>query len=154
MHLRTRYAILAACALVRPPSLPSRRAQRLRNRCPQLVLYTFHRILSASSASYTALGRLWPSLDTVDVTRANATFLFLARNAELPGVLRSMQSLEARFNRRHGYPYTFLNELDFSDEFKAFVKSCTNARAVLIRARKQCHGGDKCERRVRADTGR
>jgi hypothetical protein len=50
--------------------------------------------------------------------RANAAFVFLARNAELKGVIKSIQSMEDRFNRRFNYPYVFLNDEPFTDEFK------------------------------------
>lgn len=49
--------------------------------------------------------------------RANATFVILCRNSELDGVIQSVQSVEDRFNRDYGYPYVFLNEEPFNDEF-------------------------------------
>lgn len=52
---------------------------------------------------------------------ANATLVFLARNADLPGVLSSMQHLEDHFNKQFGYPWVFLNEEEFSEEFKSCV---------------------------------
>ncbi|TFK90471.1 glycosyltransferase family 15 protein [Polyporus arcularius HHB13444] len=42
----------------------------------------------------------------------------LARNSELDGALSSVQQLEDRFNKRFGYPWVFLNEVPFTDEFK------------------------------------
>jgi alpha 1,2-mannosyltransferase len=53
-----------------------------------------------------------------DARRANATFIFLARNSELKAVVQSIQSMEDRFNKRFKYPYVFLNDEPFSDEFK------------------------------------
>lgn len=53
-----------------------------------------------------------------DSRRANATFIFLARNSELKGVVEAIQSMEDRFNKRFKYPYVFLNDEPFSDEFK------------------------------------
>ncbi|KAI0708719.1 glycosyltransferase family 15 protein [Cerioporus squamosus] len=50
--------------------------------------------------------------------RANAVLLMLARNSELEGALSSVQQLEDRFNKRFGYPWVFLNEVPFTDEFK------------------------------------
>ena len=50
--------------------------------------------------------------------RANAVLLMLARNSELDGALSSVQQLEDRFNKRFGYPWVFLNEVPFTDEFK------------------------------------
>lgn len=50
--------------------------------------------------------------------KENATFIFLARNSDLDGVLRSMRSVEKHFNEQFGYPWVFLNEEEFTDEFK------------------------------------
>jgi alpha 1,2-mannosyltransferase len=53
--------------------------------------------------------------------RANATLLILARNSDINGVVQSMQSLEDRFNRHYNYPWVFLNEEPFSEEFKEYA---------------------------------
>jgi hypothetical protein len=52
------------------------------------------------------------------VRRANATFYMLCRNSDLKGALESMRQVEKRFNWRYGYPWTFLNEEEFTEEFK------------------------------------
>ncbi|GMM37157.1 mannosyltransferase [Saccharomycopsis crataegensis] len=48
----------------------------------------------------------------------NATILMLVRNWELEGALKSMRSLEDRFNHLYKYTWTFLNDVPFTDEFK------------------------------------
>ncbi|KAK7025978.1 hypothetical protein VNI00_015808 [Paramarasmius palmivorus] len=58
---------------------------------------------------------------------ANATMVFLARNSDLDGVLSSMGHVEERFNKKYGYPWVFLNEVEFTDEFKERVTSATSA---------------------------
>ncbi|KAJ1928440.1 alpha 1,2-mannosyltransferase 2.4.1 [Tieghemiomyces parasiticus] len=50
--------------------------------------------------------------------RANAVFVILARNHELFGLGRSLQQLEQRFNHQFNYPYVFLNDEPFDDDFK------------------------------------
>jgi alpha 1,2-mannosyltransferase len=45
----------------------------------------------------------------------------LARNGDLPGVVKSLKQLEDRFNKRFRYPYVFLNEEAFTDQFKECV---------------------------------
>ena len=50
--------------------------------------------------------------------RANATFVMLARNSDVGGAVDAVRSMEDRFNRRHNYPWVFLNEEPFSDDFK------------------------------------
>lgn len=53
----------------------------------------------------------------------NATFVVLARNGDLDGIIKSIGDMEDRFNKKFGYPYTFLNDEPFSDEFKKCVVS-------------------------------
>lgn len=50
--------------------------------------------------------------------KANAAYVLLARNSDLPGVVSSMKQMEDRFNKKFQYPYVFLNEEPFSDDFK------------------------------------
>ncbi|KAJ7693144.1 glycosyltransferase family 15 protein [Mycena rosella] len=57
--------------------------------------------------------------------KANAAIVMLARNSDLGGMVKSMSQLEAKFNARFGYPYVFLNEVPFSDEFKRTVSALT-----------------------------
>jgi alpha 1,2-mannosyltransferase len=45
----------------------------------------------------------------------------LARNGDISGVAKSLKQMEDRFNKRFRYPYVFLNEEPFSDEFKKCV---------------------------------
>ncbi|THH00574.1 hypothetical protein EW026_g1990 [Hermanssonia centrifuga] len=55
--------------------------------------------------------------------RANATILMLARNGDVDGAVRSVRELEDKFNHKFGYPWVFLNEEPFSDEFKRRVSN-------------------------------
>lgn len=50
-------------------------------------------------------------------SRENATLLMLVRNFELPGALKSMRSLEDRFNKDYHYDWTFLNDMPFTPDF-------------------------------------
>ena len=49
---------------------------------------------------------------------ANAVMLMLARNSELEGAVSSVRQLEEKFNQRYHYPWVFLNDEPFTDEFK------------------------------------
>jgi len=49
---------------------------------------------------------------------ANAVMLMLARNSELEGAISSVRQLEEKFNGRYRYPWVFLNEEPFTEEFK------------------------------------
>jgi len=51
--------------------------------------------------------------------KANAAIVSLARNGDIDGILFSMKQMEDRFNKRYGYPYVFLNEEEFSEDFKS-----------------------------------
>ena len=50
--------------------------------------------------------------------RANATLLMLARNSDVDSAVTTVKQLEDRFNGKYHYPWVFLNEQPFSDDFK------------------------------------
>ncbi|KAH3676208.1 hypothetical protein WICPIJ_009168 [Wickerhamomyces pijperi] len=68
-----------------------------------------------------------------DSQRANATLVVLARNSELEDVVKSMRNLERHFNQWYQYPWTLLNDDEFSDEFKEAVQQVTNAKVEFGR---------------------
>lgn len=59
--------------------------------------------------------------------RANAAFIVLARNSELNGVLQSIDSMERHFNQWFHYPWIFLSDTEFDDNFKAAVAQHTTS---------------------------
>ncbi|CAI5757844.1 unnamed protein product [Candida verbasci] len=68
-------------------------------------------------ASNSYLESKLPYKDTTQIGKENATMVMLTRNFELVGALSSMRSLEDRFNRHYKYPWVFLNEEPFDDDF-------------------------------------
>ncbi|KAJ2061357.1 hypothetical protein GGI17_003123 [Coemansia sp. S146] len=65
-----------------------------------------------------------PPSDTINVNeKANAAFVILTRNKDLKSLRETLIQLEDRFNRRYHYPYVFLNNEPFSDEFKEKITS-------------------------------
>ncbi|KAJ2720997.1 alpha-1,2-mannosyltransferase ktr1 [Coemansia sp. D1744] len=56
-----------------------------------------------------------------------AALVALVRNSELNGMRSTVRQLEDRFNNRHNYPYIFLNDEDFTEEFKDGMRSVTKA---------------------------
>ncbi|KAG1878070.1 glycosyltransferase family 15 protein [Suillus subalutaceus] len=60
--------------------------------------------------------------------KANATFVVLARNTDVMGIMSSMKQMEDRFNRKFQYPYVFLNDEPFSQEFKDHILALTNSK--------------------------
>ncbi|GAA5882615.1 hypothetical protein JCM16303_002073 [Sporobolomyces ruberrimus] len=59
--------------------------------------------------------------------RANAAFVALVRNNERESMRDSMRSIEMRGNRRWGYPWVFMNDEPFDQEFMDGVKSITRS---------------------------
>jgi alpha 1,2-mannosyltransferase len=53
--------------------------------------------------------------------KANASFVMLVRNSDLSGIMSSMKQIEDRFNRKFQYPYVFLNDEPFTQDFKECV---------------------------------
>jgi alpha 1,2-mannosyltransferase len=45
----------------------------------------------------------------------------LARNSDIEGAVNAVREMEDRFNRNFNYPWVFLNDEPFSDEFKRCV---------------------------------
>lgn len=60
----------------------------------------------------------FPKHSRQQLGRENATMVMLVRNEELEGALESIRSLEDRFNRGYRYPWVFLNDVPFTEEFK------------------------------------
>ncbi|CAL9735139.1 alpha-1,2 mannosyltransferase Ktr1p [Monosporozyma servazzii] len=50
--------------------------------------------------------------------KVKATFVTLARNSDLYELLPAIKSVEDRFNHKFQYDWVFLNDAEFSDEFK------------------------------------
>jgi alpha 1,2-mannosyltransferase len=57
--------------------------------------------------------------------KANAVFLMLCRNEEVDGAVKSIRELEDRFNHKYHYPWVFLNEVEFTEDFKKCVRTVT-----------------------------
>ncbi|KAE9403247.1 glycosyltransferase family 15 protein [Gymnopus androsaceus JB14] len=85
----------------------------------------------ASKTTPTIPDRYYPvfSNETFAVDRrANATFVVLARNSDIDGTIRSVREIEDRFNRRFRYPYVFLNEEEFSEDFIKRISVLSSAK--------------------------
>lgn len=66
-----------------------------------------------------------PGIENSD--RINATLLSLVRNEEIDGMVQAMEDLERTWNHKFNYPWTFFNEVPFSDEFKKRTQEVTKA---------------------------
>lgn len=56
-------------------------------------------------------------------SKPKACFVSLVRNKELWSLAKSIRSVEDRFNEKFKYPWVFLNDEPFSDEFKNTISS-------------------------------
>jgi alpha 1,2-mannosyltransferase len=60
-------------------------------------------------------------LPVAGYVRENATFVSLVRNKEIWSMAESIRSVEDRFNHKYHYDWVFLNEEEFTEEFKTLV---------------------------------
>ncbi|KAI8059123.1 glycosyltransferase family 15 protein [Gongronella butleri] len=72
--------------------------------------------------------------------KVKAAFVILAKNDNLEGIRSSIFQMEQRFNRKFNYPYVFLNDAEFTDEFKEWTSSLTKAKTFYGRVPKEHWG--------------
>ena len=65
--------------------------------------------------------------DNPNSDRISATIISLVRNEELKDLLQSMRDLERTWNHKFNYPWTFFNDVPFTDEFKEKTRAATKA---------------------------
>ena len=63
---------------------------------------------------------------------ANATLFMLARNSDVDSAVHSVREMEDRFNHNYGYPWVFLNEEPFSEDF---IRCAPKPPSFLSKAR-------------------
>ena len=63
--------------------------------------------------------------------RPRAAFAILVRNSDLFEWKQSMRQLEDHFNKKYRYPYVFLNDVPFTEEFKDHVQAMTEAECLF-----------------------
>ncbi|EZF34834.1 glycolipid 2-alpha-mannosyltransferase [Trichophyton mentagrophytes] len=60
--------------------------------------------------------------------KVNATFVTLARNSDLWEIAKSIRQVEDRFNKDYHYDWVFLNDAEFSEEFKKFTSKLVSGK--------------------------
>ncbi|KAI5953137.1 KRE2 [Candida jiufengensis] len=60
--------------------------------------------------------------------KVKATFVTLARNSELYDLIKSIRTVEDRFNRNYNYDWVFLNDEEFTQEFKDLTSSIVSGK--------------------------
>lgn len=97
-------------------------------------------ILSKNKETYASVLRTKidePNVDNLvkagsdEAGTAKATFLCLVRNEDLDGIIKSIQTLQETFNNEFNYPYTFLNDDEFTEEFKKGILNALPAKASV-----------------------
>ncbi|KAJ5246702.1 Glycolipid 2-alpha-mannosyltransferase 2 [Penicillium chermesinum] len=69
--------------------------------------------------------------------RINATFVTLARNSDTWDIARSIRTVEDRFNRNYNYDWVFLNDGEFSDDFKKLTTALVSGNTFYGRIPKE-----------------
>lgn len=69
-----------------------------------------------------------------------ACFVILVRNRELDGIVSTIRQVEDRFNKKFNYPYVFLNDDDFTEEFKQRTSELTQAETRYGKVDEQMWG--------------
>ncbi|KAG2222578.1 hypothetical protein INT45_008697 [Circinella minor] len=70
----------------------------------------------------------------------NACFVILVRNSELEGIKSSIKQMESTFNNKYNYPYVFLNDDDFTEEFIEETKKLGKAEKFYGKLDEQMWG--------------
>ncbi|KAK7679002.1 hypothetical protein QCA50_017946 [Cerrena zonata] len=124
MNTTTRYVILAVFLIIGLHSILSftheeyGRATSISNIKAQLPWSAGSTLEEIPDKYYIA-----PEHNVTQPRRANATILMLARNSDADSAVKSVRELEDKFNRKYKYPWVFLNEEPFSEEFKKRISN-------------------------------
>lgn len=86
--------------------------------------------------------------------KENAVILSLCRNSDLESILSTIESLEAKFNKEYKYPYVFLNDQPFTDEFKKKVGEKISTSAEFGSLSEEEWGYPKWIDKKKAEEGR
>ncbi|KAI5965437.1 KRE2 [Candida theae] len=60
--------------------------------------------------------------------KVKATFVTLARNQELYDLIKSIRVVEDRFNHKYNYDWVFLNDVEFTQEFKDLTSAICSGK--------------------------
>lgn len=64
--------------------------------------------------------------------RANATLVMLARNSDVDGAVASVKNVQEQFNQHFNYPWVFLNDNSWSDEFVTKVRQAGGNTSMVF----------------------
>jgi len=69
-----------------------------------------------------------PSLFANTPERLKAVIVILVRNNELEKLLPTLKQFEDRWNKKYNYPYVYLNDVPFTEEFIEKTSAMTKAK--------------------------
>lgn len=69
--------------------------------------------------------------EDMEPQKANAVIVMLARNSEVNGAAEAIKQHEDRFNHKYHYPWVFLNDEPFSEDFIQYV-ACRRPSALKL----------------------
>ncbi|KAG0045666.1 alpha 1,2-mannosyltransferase 2.4.1 [Gryganskiella cystojenkinii] len=73
----------------------------------------------------------YPPPPKIPIRKANAAFVMLVREQDLQGARQAVREIEDRFNRNFEYPYVFLNEISFSNNFQRTMRTISKANMTF-----------------------
>ncbi|KAJ3264526.1 alpha 1,2-mannosyltransferase 2.4.1, partial [Blyttiomyces sp. JEL0837] len=76
-------------------------------------------------------------------TDIKAVLFGLVRNSDIEELITTMLQIEHNFNSRYHYPYVFVNDADFTDEFKRKVLAVTDSKVTFGKLPKEHWGEGK-----------
>lgn len=92
-------------------------------------------LLSSLASQHTNINA--PRMPSISIKskyqRENATFIVLASNKDLDSLATTITSYEARFNHKYGYHWLFLNDDEFTQEFKDIIGNLVSGEAEFAR---------------------
>ncbi|AQZ16627.1 (ZYRO0B01672g) [Zygosaccharomyces parabailii] len=72
-----------------------------------------------------------------DESKGNDVLLTLIRNSELDQMVKTIEMFERRFNSRYHYDWWFMNDEEFTEDFKAIVTNLVSGRSRFIKIPKE-----------------
>ncbi|VVT53955.1 uncharacterized protein SAPINGB_P003834 [Magnusiomyces paraingens] len=85
-------------------------------------------VLTISDLSFLPDTGIYHTKNRTQIGNENATFYILVRNSELQETLKIMREIEDRFNKQYRYPWTFLNDVPFTEEFKRLTTGIASGK--------------------------
>lgn len=109
------------------------------------LLYPFQQSISQFKKNIKSnnINSMIKNIDANEPVRA--CFVVLVRNSELEGIKSTIRQIEERFNKKFNYPYVFLNDDYFTDDFVEETSALTSAQTNYGKVDQQVIKKRECE---------